>query len=200
MSIRTGSSQVLLALLAGEDIRYGDPLSFSGLTLIPLFSRRQAPFEYQLLSAAIAAGTAAVEEVGGGRVPTLRIVNRGEQPVLLVDGEHLVGVKQNRILNTTILVPEKSALDIPVSCVEAGRWGVPQDHARPSSPHLFTSARAKKAEKPSRRRSELRGRLWPISGPSGKTLIANCPTWASNLQRRRCTTPTNTGLPTLPST
>ena len=81
-----------------------------------------------------------------GRVPTLRIVNRGEQPVLLVDGEHLVGVKQNRILNTTILVPEKSSLDIPVSCVEAGRWGVPQGGAQPSSPHLFTSARAKKAE------------------------------------------------------
>jgi hypothetical protein len=110
MSIRTESSRVLLALLAGEDIRYGDPLSFSGLTLIPLFSGRRAQFEYLLLSAAIGAGTAAIEEVGGGSVPTLRIVNRGELPVLLVDGEHLVGVKQNRILNTTILVPERSTL------------------------------------------------------------------------------------------
>jgi ARG/rhodanese/phosphatase superfamily protein len=146
MSIKAGSSQVLCALLSGEDLRYGDPQSFAGLTLIPLFSARQAPFEYFLLSAAITAGTASIEEVGGGRVPTLRIVNSGEKPVLLVDGEHLVGVKQNRILNTTILVPEKSALDIPVSCVEAGRWGVPQGDARPSSPHLFTSARAKKAE------------------------------------------------------
>ena len=145
MSIRIGSSQVLRALLAGENIRYGDPQPFSGLTLFPLFSTSRAPFEYLLLSAAITAGTASIEEVGIGRVPTLRIVNRGEKPVLLVDGEHLVGVKQNRILNTTILVPEKSALEIPVSCVEARRWGVPQGHARPSSPHLFTSARAKKA-------------------------------------------------------
>jgi hypothetical protein len=146
VSTRSGSSQVLRALLVDEDVRYGDPQSFSGLTLIPLFSARRASFEYLLLSAAITAGTASIEEVGGGRVPTLRIVNCGEKPVLLVDGEHLVGVKQNRILNTTILVPEKSALDIPVSCVEAGRWGIPQDHARPTSPHLFIRARAKKAE------------------------------------------------------
>jgi hypothetical protein len=146
MSIKSRPSQVLRAFLIGGDLRYGDPQSFSGLTLIPLFSARRAPFEYLLLSAAITAGMASIEEVGGGRVPTLRIVNRSEKPVLLVDGEHLVGVKQNRILNTTILVPEKSTLDIPVSCVEAGRWGVPQDHARPASPHLFTSARAKKAE------------------------------------------------------
>ncbi len=134
MSIRIGSSQVLLTLLTGGDIRYGDPQSFSGLTLIPLFFTRRAPFEYVLLSTAITAGTASIEEVRGGIVPTLRIVNRGEKPVLLVDGEHLVGVKQNRILNTTILVPEKSALDIPVSCVEAGRWGCPRTTPAPLVP------------------------------------------------------------------
>jgi hypothetical protein len=42
--------------------------------------------------------------------------------VLIIDGEELVGAKQNRIVNTTILVPGDSTIVIPVSCVEQGRW------------------------------------------------------------------------------
>jgi hypothetical protein len=133
-------------LLSDGWIRYGEPTSYRGLSLIPLFTTRPAPFEYVLLSQAIASGTAIIEEVGGGTVPLLRLVNRGAVSVLLVDGEHLVGVKQNRVLNTTILVPEKSSLDIPVSCVEQGRWSAPRGVARLDSPHLFAKARARKAE------------------------------------------------------
>lgn len=42
--------------------------------------------------------------------------------MLLLDGEELVGAKQNRVLNLTILVPANTEMTIPVSCVEAGRW------------------------------------------------------------------------------
>ena len=42
--------------------------------------------------------------------------------MLLFDGEELVGARQDRIVNTSILVPGARSIDIPVSCVERGRW------------------------------------------------------------------------------
>jgi hypothetical protein len=141
-----GKERHVTDLLSDGSIRYGESNSYGGLSLIPLFTTHPAPFDYVLLTQAIASESAVIEEVGGGTVPLLRVVNKGLVPVLLIDGEHLVGMKQNRILNTTILVPEKSSLDIPVSCVEQGRWSAPRGTAKPGSPHLFARARARKAE------------------------------------------------------
>ena len=58
----------------------------------------------------------------GGSVPELIVINRADRPLLLLDGEELIGAKQNRVLNTTILLKEKSETVVPVSCTEHGRW------------------------------------------------------------------------------
>jgi len=55
-------------------------------------------------------------------VPELFVENPTEDDVLLYDGEELVGAKQNRILNVSVLVGVGAKLPIPVSCVEQGRW------------------------------------------------------------------------------
>jgi hypothetical protein len=55
-------------------------------------------------------------------VPNLKVHNKADKPVLLLDGEEVAGAKQNRVLNTTILVKERSEVIIPVSCTEQGRW------------------------------------------------------------------------------
>lgn len=141
-----GDSRNLNTLLAGDAFRFGEESSFNGLTLIPLFKSRRAPFDYVVLAHAIQSGVATFKEVGRGTVSTLRLINSGDKPILLLEGEHLVGVQQNRILNTTILVPERSTLDIPVSCVEQGRWSAPIRAAEPISPHLFLTARERLAE------------------------------------------------------
>jgi hypothetical protein len=79
--------------------------------------------DYLLLEDGIAQGKVRVTELhAGGSVPELRLENNADLPVLLVDGEELVGAKQNRVLNLTILAPAKQTTAIPVSCVEAGRW------------------------------------------------------------------------------
>src|SRR5262245_50472419 len=77
---------------------------------------------YETLDEALASETGQVREVSeGGSVPTLAVNNTGDLPVLLVIGAVLVGAEQNRVLNTSLLVPA-SQMEIPVSCVEAGRW------------------------------------------------------------------------------
>lgn len=95
------------------------------LTLVPLRGEghQQRFQDYLLASEAIDAGTLTVTEVDeSGTVPELLAVNGSDRPVLLIDGEELQGAKQNRILNTSVLLPPKSRTRIPVSCVEEGRW------------------------------------------------------------------------------
>lgn len=103
-------------------LRQGPSASFSGLTLVPLFGDR-ADSTVVSLEHAMRAGHVTVTELShDGDVNCLRVTNTGPTPVLLFDGEELVGAKQNRIVNTTILVPAARSIDVPVSCVEQGRW------------------------------------------------------------------------------
>jgi hypothetical protein len=78
---------------------------------------------YVMLDDALASGAAEITELSEqGSVPELRFVNRGTTPVLIIDGQELLGAKQNRVVNLTILAPAGTTLTIPVSCVESGRW------------------------------------------------------------------------------
>jgi hypothetical protein len=110
---------ILNKLLAG--LRLGEAATHGGLAVVPLFAVLKGP-AYVTLGEALAAGTLAVGEVGGGTVPELVAQNRGDRSVLVLDGEELVGAKQNRVANTTVLIAAGARIVLPVSCVERGRW------------------------------------------------------------------------------
>jgi hypothetical protein len=135
-----------------DALELGPSITFRNLTVFPLIRREGAHPSYLTLDEALAAGTARVTEVhDAGRVPELMFENDGELPVLLLDGEELIGAKQNRVLNLTILAPAKRSIVIPVSCVEAGRWDPGVGAAFASSPQvMFHSARLGKARAVSR--------------------------------------------------
>ena len=101
--------------------------------------------DYLVLDEALASGVVEITEVSEqGSVPDLNFINRGAKPVLIVDGEELLGAKQNRIVNLTILVAAHSELTIPVSCVEAGRWRA-RSRSFTSAPRTqYASGRAKR--------------------------------------------------------
>ena len=128
------------------DVVVGLETSFSRLSVVPLISHvpPTAP-PYVTLDEALAGGHFEVTEVSeDGRVPELQVSNTGNQPVLLLDGEELIGAKQNRIVNLTILVPAETKLPIPVTCVEAGRWRHRSRKFASSGHAHYSRARARK--------------------------------------------------------
>jgi hypothetical protein len=108
---------------AVRHVTFGPVTRFENLSMAPLLGAEDRDVEYLTLDEALAGGWAQITEVNDtGQVSELRVVVNGDKPVLLVDGEELVGAKQNRVVNLTILVPAGSTTVIPVSCVESGRW------------------------------------------------------------------------------
>jgi len=109
--------------LAFPEIRVGEPIRKVPLSVFPLFTTVQSAAQYVLSCDGMDQGTVKVTEISrAGSVPDLAVENQGDACVLFLEGEQLVGAKQNRILNATILVAGRSKKKIPVSCVEAGRW------------------------------------------------------------------------------
>lgn len=93
------------------------------LTVFPLLLPGAFDPYYLIFDEAMENGAIQVTEVDeGGHVPELLLVNDSTMPVLIIEGEELVGAKQNRIVNASFLVPAKTEFKLPVSCVEQGRW------------------------------------------------------------------------------
>lgn len=106
-----------------EGIKFGDIQVHAHVTVIPIIGNGNSGPDYLTMKEAMDGHFLTVTEVTeGGAVPELRVVNRAGKPVLLLDGEELSGAKQNRVLNTTILLKKMSETVIPVSCTEHGRW------------------------------------------------------------------------------
>jgi len=141
--------EIVLDCLASLEL--GELRVFENMGVIPLYSPMRGGPLYLALKEALEEGILVVGEVEeGGSVPELKVENRGERPVLLLDGEELHGAKQNRVLNTTILIPAKSELVIPVSCTEAGRWHYTSHHFEESGALLAASVRSGKVRAVSR--------------------------------------------------
>jgi hypothetical protein len=134
------------------DVMVGLDTSFERLSVVPLIGRNREPGVGCItLDEALTRGDFQVAEVSeAGEVPTLQVTNRGVKPVLLVDGEELIGAKQNRIVNLTVLVPAKTKLQIPVTCVEAGRWQRRSRGFASSGNAQYSRARGRKMEQVSK--------------------------------------------------
>jgi hypothetical protein len=52
----------------------------------------------------------------------MAVVNEAKLPLFLPDGTTLIGCKQNRVVNISMLLAPRKVTMIPVSCVERGRW------------------------------------------------------------------------------
>jgi hypothetical protein len=122
-----------------QSVQFGELQTYKNITILPLIAPADGTFQYRTLGEALATWDIAITEVSAaGSVPDLMVVNRANKPVLLIDGEELAGAKQNRVLNTSILIKEVSETKIPVSCTEQGRWSY-ASQAFSESGHVMAS-------------------------------------------------------------
>jgi hypothetical protein len=107
-----------------QDVEVLETRMADGLQIFGLRWNIPGGTPYLTLDEALADGQIEISEISqSGSVPLLKVSNRAEVPVFLMAGEQLVGAKQNRILNSSLMVDSRCELTVPVSCVEAGRWG-----------------------------------------------------------------------------
>jgi len=106
-----------------EKVKLGGKQAHLNMALFPLLSPDAGDPDYLILEEALAQGAVEIKEVSeGGTVPELKLINRSSKKVLVVDGEELVGARQNRIVNASFLISGNAEVILPVSCVEQGRW------------------------------------------------------------------------------
>lgn len=150
-----------------KTLSVGEAQRHESMAVYPLLASAESSPIYITMKKALELGVLTVTEVSqGGSVPTLKVRNDGEDVVLLLDGEELKGAKQNRVLNTSVLVPPKSELEVPVSCTEAGRWSYNSDRFRESGNVLPSTMRASKSQRVNESLKDMgrfdadQGRVW----------------------------------------
>lgn len=99
------------------------PQTSENLTVIPLSNSSNGGIDYISSEDAFRTGAITITERSeGGSVPELQAVNHSDTAVLVISGEEVVGAKQNRIMNVSILLMGRTTTTLPVSCSEQGRW------------------------------------------------------------------------------
>jgi hypothetical protein len=106
-----------------QSLEISEPVSHGLLHIFPLKGDTHREQDISLLEGALQAGTLHIEELHeAGSVPELRVVNEGSLRVLILEGDKLISAKQNRVVNSSVLVAAGSDLRLPLSCIERGRW------------------------------------------------------------------------------
>ena len=104
----------------------GAPITRLGVSFFPVYLPSNHPPEIKTG----ASSGIVVQELENAEVGSLLAVNPTDTPILIVDGEHFLGGKQNRAVNASLLIPARAERSMPVSCLEEGRWGQAQSYER----------------------------------------------------------------------
>ena len=101
------------------------PIQVDSLTLTPIVATGTTDPSGDpllVLDEAMAARQVTIKEISDGSVNSLTFVNKAPQPVFLLAGEVILGGKQDRIIGRNTVIPANTMQEVPVYCVEHGRW------------------------------------------------------------------------------
>ena len=159
-----------------ETVKLARKQVHGNMTLFPLLAPDGIKPHYLILEQALEKDRVQITELDqSGSVPELKLVNQGKKPVLVVEGEELVGAKQNRTVNISFLIAGKTEIILPVSCVEQGRWHYESNRFSSGKRMMHASLRKKSQEDVSfsirqdRGYQSDQGRIWDdIAGKSAR--------------------------------
>lgn len=143
--------------LLADALRIGDPVFAGALTIFPLLGSA-GRVAYRTLAEALEGG-GKLRELPSADVNRLLFDAPDGPAVLLYAGEEVLGAKQNRVVNATLLAAGSSHTVVPVSCVEEGRWtpGGERSDFAVSDQIAFTALRRKMTDMVRTSRSSGRG-------------------------------------------
>ena len=124
-----------------------EPIRHGSLTVFPVVAAKTyATGEFLTLDEGLRSGEVVVAEYGNvlglmrrrplpavqresAEVNRLVLINNSKRPLLLLAGEIVTGVKQDRVIGKDRIVPaESDPVDLSVFCVEPGRWVATSEH------------------------------------------------------------------------
>ena len=113
--------------ISTEQFNLGELQVAGPLAVIPVFGPTPL-LDYQSLADAMALGALVREIDGVASVNDLLVDNRSDQALLVFEGEEVLGAKQNRTFDAPVLISAHAGVQVPVSCVEQGRWSSGGEH------------------------------------------------------------------------
>ena len=133
------------------------PQVHENIAIIPLKTERTY-IDILTLKKGLELGLVEVKECETSQVNTVIVKNHSVTPLILIDGEEIIGGDQNRIVNSTILIDAESEMKIPVSCSEKHRWAYKSEFKHSDYIANYKTRRAK--EYASRVSSSFQDVIW----------------------------------------
>ncbi len=108
-----------------EFIIYDHPVLWNELAIMPFKLKKEFFKNYIGISDAVKKENFLCKELDElARVSQIKCINKTRSNVLIIEGEHIIGGNQNRVVNLTTLIRKNSTVVLPVTCVEEGRWSI----------------------------------------------------------------------------
>jgi hypothetical protein len=166
----------------------GEPQVAGPLAVFPVLCGPRARLDYRAFVQAVELGALAKELESGAAVSRLLVQNPTDLPLLVYEGEEVLGAQQNRLFDSSVLVAAGERLELDVSCVEQGRWDHERhgDAMKPSPQAADPSLRRRKRRAIEHRGRADQGEVWSaVAGRLADHGVASTSAAMSDLYDRR---------------
>jgi len=127
-----------------------EPKQKNNIVVFFLKSKENANYDLLSFPYAIKNNLVEIEEVSQkGFIGNLKLSNKANKKLLILGSEILIGnkLKQDRVVDETVIIPENMSTTIKVSCCEKNRWSPSvSENISLSETLLFSKARTNNAE------------------------------------------------------